>query len=486
VPITFVEIERAKSWRIAVLFCALFLLYLLFSLLTYFALFCFYFWHWGTLFTVSPLVRLASILVIILIALGVASFHFYRSMHDVTSRIMTGVDAQPPDPDDQVHKKLINIAEEVHIAAGQKRRIEVAVIPDVDMNALSAVGLHGRALIAVTEGLLSRLSREQVEAVIAHEAYHILSGDCFQSTVAASLFGAMAGAAQEGKEDDDGGRKVSAATPAALLFMAMTYLLNLFISREREYRADAGAVRMTRAPLALAEALYMVSQDSGNSSLISSGWSALCIVHPGGRALEETEGLLADLFSTHPPIEKRILLLLDMAGAGVDELISGLREGQDQRTPAPESRFLSSEIADGLGSTSRYLCPKCNVPLREMRYEKTRIYTCAQCGGRLLDQDRIVRILARTNHTYPKEIRERAGKVMSENQKRLVGRGTRLPNQADVLLSCPRCGEKMQKTFSRFAFLIEVDRCFRCNFVWFDPKELEMLQSVVGAPPLDV
>lgn len=467
------------------LFCALFLVYMLFSLLTYSVLFCFYFWHWGTFLPVSPLVRLASILGIILIALGIASFHFYRSMHDVTSRIMTGVDAQPPDPDDQVHKKLINIAEELHIAAGRKRKIEVAVIPDVDMNALSAVDLRGRALIAVTEGLLSRLSREQVEAVIAHEAYHILSGDCFQSTVAASLFGVMAGAAR-GEKEDEGERRVSAATPVALLFMAITYLLNMFISREREYRADAGAVRMTRMPLAVAEALYIVSQNSGNSSLISSGWSALCIVHPGGRALEETEGFLADLFSTHPPIEKRILVLLDMAGASVDDLVAGLKRRPEVRRPLLEEKFLSTEIAEEIGSTSRYMCPKCGVPIREMYYEKTRIYGCPHCGGRLLDEDRIIRILARTDHVYPKEIRERAGKVMSENQKRLVGRGTRLASPADVLLSCPRCGQKMQKTFSRFAFLIEVDRCFRCNFVWFDAKELAMLQSVMGPPPVDV
>jgi len=60
----------------------------------------------------------------------------------------------------------------------------VCVIPTLSMNALSAADLKGNAVIAITEGLLSRLTRPQIEAVIAHEAHHILSGDCLETTVA--------------------------------------------------------------------------------------------------------------------------------------------------------------------------------------------------------------------------------------------------------------------------------------------------------------
>ena len=126
------------------------------------------------------------------------------------------------------------------------------VIPSLSMNAIAVADLRGDSVIAITEGLLSRLTRSQTEAVLAHEAYHILSGDCMETTVAASLFGMYAAIIERlqalGEEDSPG------VYPVFFLFWILlkaSQLLSMFVSREREYRADAASVRMTRNPLAL-------------------------------------------------------------------------------------------------------------------------------------------------------------------------------------------------------------------------------------------
>jgi Zn-dependent protease with chaperone function len=88
---------------------------------------------------------------------------------------------------------LINIMEEIHVVTGNRRKMQCFVIPSLSMNALAAADLRGEAAIGITEGLLSRLTRPQLEAVIAHEAHHVLSGDCLE-TDATSIFGTYAAA----------------------------------------------------------------------------------------------------------------------------------------------------------------------------------------------------------------------------------------------------------------------------------------------------
>ena len=206
------------------------------------------------------------------------------------------------------------------------------VIPSLSMNAIAVEDLSGQATIAITEGLLSRLTRPQLEAVLAHEAYHILSNDCIEATVATSLFGMYAAMLEKlqdfGDEERGGGLH-----PAFFLFwvlMKLGQMLNLFISREREYRADAASVRMTRDPVAMAEALYLLSRNWRSTGLIGSGLEMLCIMNPEEAEAEEEEGFWQNLMSTHPPIRKRIDVLLSMAHADISILKS--KEGRRFRS----------------------------------------------------------------------------------------------------------------------------------------------------------
>ena len=247
-PLTFIDIERQKSWRIGLFFIILLLMY--FTSVMIITLVAF-----GDIFAKDFLRGVFTSFYIFITAAVIAFVHFYLLSYDAAQTIKEKLGAAAPDPEDELHKRLWNIMAEIHVATGKKRKMACAVIPSQAMNALAVDDFKGNALIVITEGLISRLSRDQTEAVIAHEAYHILSGDCRECTLAVSLFGFSMPFIE--KIMIYGGR----AYIFSFILFKLGYLLNLFISREREYRADAGAVRMTRNPLALAEVLHLLSKN---------------------------------------------------------------------------------------------------------------------------------------------------------------------------------------------------------------------------------
>ena len=302
-PLTFIDIERQKNWRISVFFLVLMLLYFCIT-----ALFASAFLPFP--FASHPGSGSSAVMAAVLIA----GIHFWFSAYDTVATVIRELSAQPPDGQDEVHRVLINIMEEMHVVTGNRRKIRCFVIPSLSLNALAVADLKGEQPSASPRACSPGSPGPQLETVIAHEAHHILSGDCLETTVAASIFGTYA-SAMEKMSDSSRGR--SFASPAFLLawgLLQFSYLLNLFISREREYRADAASVRMTRNPVALAETLHLLSRSWRGAGFIGSGFEMLCIVNPQAMALDETEGFWADLLSTHPPIGKRIQMLLTWPG----------------------------------------------------------------------------------------------------------------------------------------------------------------------------
>ena len=100
----------------------------------------------------------------------------------------------------------------------------------------------------------------------------------------------------------------------------VTFLMSMFISRLREFRADATAVRLTRDPLSLAEALYLIDTNLHGTRISGKNLSAIFIVSPKKLWFEEEMGFFADLFSTHPPIKERLKILLDIAHSDISLL----------------------------------------------------------------------------------------------------------------------------------------------------------------------
>lgn len=521
-PLTFIDIEKQKTWRIWVLF--------LFLLTLYFA---------AILALAAPLLPHMSHMptrywiFAFLLALVVAGIHFWFSASNAVSGVIRGLNAQPPDPKDEIHKKFVNIMQEIHAVTGNTRHIRSVVIPTLSMNALAAADLNGNAVIAVTEGMLSRMTRTQVEAVVAHEAHHVLSGDCLESTVATSLFGTLSSFVEQSAPSSRT-RPLHPAFLLAWLLLQLSNLVNMFISREREYRADAAAVRMTRDPIALAETLYQLSRNWRGAGFIGSGYEMLCIVNPEATALDETEGFWADLFSTHPPIQKRIDILLTMAHTNIAVLTAKMKA---QTAPAPSlagpdyyamdprqqwqgpftlaelgalpwlspltwvrtgdrktvdrawkepsiNAFFISRLSQDEKAAPDMACPACRQPLVTESYEGTQVYQCRFCSGTLVESDKIPRILARTNLDRPcsERVKALAKTAVKENQLKFTRQKLmKLDRSSIPLLPCPKCKNPMYRGFYSAAYLIEIDRCGFCGLTWFGQDELEMLQCLIGA-----
>ncbi len=194
----------------------------------------------------------------------------------------------------------------------------VYIIPEGTPNAFATGRNEQHAVVAVTEGLLRILSRDELEGVLSHEMTHIRNRDILIGSIAATLAGAivmLANMAQwtamfggGGHDDDEGG----GSNIFGLIFMAMlapiaATLIQMAISRSREFLADEGGAKISGKPYGLAGALEKLSQASRAIPMNANPSTAhMFIVNPlTGRSL-------MNLFSTHPPIEERIARLRSM------------------------------------------------------------------------------------------------------------------------------------------------------------------------------
>jgi heat shock protein HtpX len=193
----------------------------------------------------------------------------------------------------------------------------VFVVPEQSPNAFATGRSPQHAAIAATEGLLELMTDDELEGVLGHELGHVLNRDILTSTVAATLAGAVMLLAQFARfiplGGGGGGRERRGVNPLALLLAMLlaplaATLLQLFVSRTREYAADETGARVTGHPESLARALEKLGQVSGRIPMEATpATSHLFIVRP-----HVSLGGLQALFSTHPPLEQRIARLRAM------------------------------------------------------------------------------------------------------------------------------------------------------------------------------
>jgi heat shock protein HtpX len=245
--------------------------------------------------------------------------------------VLESTHAVPVDTRDPKQRVLDNVVEEMAIAAGVPKPA-VYVIPDADPNAFATGTGPEKSSVAVTAGLVQALSREELQGVVAHELSHVRNYDIRVMTVVAALVGSVLLLSDWGRRGLwwGGGRRRSSdeggggSGPLAILFFAVwvvslllapliAQLVAMAVSREREYLADASGAELTRNPLSLASALEKIEAAAAPTPSIKQGVAHLCIADPRGRSLNDREGGWANLFSTHPPIAKRIALLRQMA-----------------------------------------------------------------------------------------------------------------------------------------------------------------------------
>jgi heat shock protein HtpX len=234
-------------------------------------------------------------------------------------------------------KQLVNVVDEMAIASGLPRP-RIWVVPDDDPNAFATGRDEGSASIAVTQGLLDTLSRDELQGVVAHEMAHVRNLDVRLMTLLAGMVGAIAlisdgmgrtlrVGSRSGRGLGGGGRSGGSGkgggNPLALVILALWLLtlivapvvsriLAMSVSRKREFLADATAAQFTRNPIALAAALEKLAAATGATRSITRGAAHLCIVDPSPGLLSAREGFLADVLTSHPPIKQRIIRLQGM------------------------------------------------------------------------------------------------------------------------------------------------------------------------------
>lgn len=206
---------------------------------------------------------------------------------------------------------LHSTVERLALSAGIPKP-RVYIVPSPSPNAFATGRNPSHSAVAVTSGILDLLSREELEGVLAHEIAHVKHRDTLISTISATIAGAIMVLANMAKWAIifGGGRRDERRMGGELFLLFILILapiaatlIQLAISRSREYEADAGGSRIAGNPMGLANALQKLSYASGRVPMnVSPHYSHLFIVHP----FSSKKDLFIRLFSTHPPIEERI------------------------------------------------------------------------------------------------------------------------------------------------------------------------------------
>ncbi len=220
------------------------------------------------------------------------------------------------------------VSENLAIGAGVPKP-KLYVIDDSAPNAFATGRDPKHAVIVATTGLLDKLNRTELEGVVAHEMSHVRNYDTRLMSLVAVMVGMVAligdwflrasfwGARGAGRRDDDregnaGAIFILLGFVFALASPIVAQLIQLAISRRREFLADVGSVELTRQPGGLIHALEKISSDSEPLEVANKATAHLYIVNPFKGKGHGAVGWFANLFNTHPPVSERIKALQKM------------------------------------------------------------------------------------------------------------------------------------------------------------------------------
>jgi heat shock protein HtpX len=251
------------------------------------------------------------------VAMGMAAVGYYSS-----DKIVLAISRAKPATKDE-YPYLYNVVEGLAIAAGIPAP-KCYVIDDTAPNAFAAGRKPETAVICVTTGILEKLNRVELEGVIAHEMSHIKNYDVRLQTLIVVMAGVVAllsdwmlrsfmwgGGRRRSRRSGEGaagGVLVLVGLALAVLSPLIATIIQLAVSRKREFLADASGAMLTRYPAGLASALRKISADTEPLEAANKATAHLYIVNP----LKNIKGGVNKLFSTHPPIEERIAALEKM------------------------------------------------------------------------------------------------------------------------------------------------------------------------------
>jgi heat shock protein HtpX len=269
----------------------------------------------------------AGIVVVMAGAIGLGVVMSAGSYYSGDQLVLTASAAKPVDPASA--PELMNVVQELSIAAGIPMP-KVYIIDDTAPNAFATGRDPQHASIAVTSGLLQKLDREELQGVIGHELSHVRNYDIRYALLVGVLVGSIAllagmflrysfwfGGGRRGRDSGSGGGGLQAivfilAIVLAILAPIFARLVQMAVSRQREYMADASSVDLTRNPQGLERALEKIATDQEVLEAANQATQHLYFTNP----IKKFEARSSNLFSTHPPILARIERLRQLTGEG--------------------------------------------------------------------------------------------------------------------------------------------------------------------------
>lgn len=274
---------------------------------------------WNALKTFMLLTAMTMLLMLIgarlggnqgmILAFGLAVLLNFSSYWFSDKIVLAMYKARDPQPREQA---VVDLVEEL----AQRADLPVPKVKVIDTtmcNAFATGRNPQHAVVAVTTGILGILNREELAAVLAHELSHVRHRDILIGAVAATMAGAIAMLGRlafffGGGRDRD---NILVSLVMMILAPIAALLIQMAISRSREFEADRGSARLTKDPEALVRALEKLHQQAGRHPVLATGQQSatahLFIVNPF------KAGWLTSLFSTHPSLEQRVANLRDMA-----------------------------------------------------------------------------------------------------------------------------------------------------------------------------
>jgi heat shock protein HtpX len=259
----------------------------------------------------NPAILIGALVLSIIINIG--SFWFSDKI------VIASTGAVPVDLTNPQHREYRRLTENLAITAGLPMPA-LYVLPDPSLNAFATGRSKDHSAVAVTQGLLDNLAPRELEGVIAHELSHIGNRDMQLMTVAVILVGfvTLAGdwlsrivlfGQQSDSENNNGAISFLLVIVVSIVVQIGAFMLQMAISRKREYLADASAALLTRYPQGLADALKKISGYRGPVHTGNSAVAHLFIAEPM-RATRTNR--MMSLFNTHPPVAERIKRLEQM------------------------------------------------------------------------------------------------------------------------------------------------------------------------------
>lgn len=262
---------------------------------------------------------------------GNVSSYFFSDKIALSSSGATKAD--PKNPRDL---RLIRMVENMSITAGMETP-RVYIINDPAPNAFATGRNEKNAAVAFTTGILELLEDSELEGVVAHELSHVKNRDILVGTIVVIMVGFIAILAElflrmgvhGNRSSREGGSAAGVLVIVGVIFVILapiaSRLIQFAVSRKREYLADASGALLTRYPEGLANALVKISAHARPLAKSSAATSHLFIANPFGPSSKK-RSFIENLFSTHPPMEKRVEALLGSQG---QELINEHRQASN-------------------------------------------------------------------------------------------------------------------------------------------------------------